>query len=361
MSVRFGIVGCGAIFPVHATALQNINGAKLQAVFDLGPRTTLEAAEKFNCLAVESLDDLFAESDVVVICTPSGSHADIGLVAASRGKHVIVEKPIDVTYPKACALVETCERAGVKLATISQHRFAAPVQRLREAAQGGELGTLLAGDAYIKWYRTQAYYDSGDWRGTLVMDGGGCLMNQGVHMIDMIQWIMGGVHAVQAQTRTAAHSIEVEDIAQALVEYKNGAIGIIYGSTSFYPGMAERLEVHGRHGTVILEGDRVKFWKADPIAAAEGLYGGGVMMQPTPSQHVADSNEAAIIESSQVDPSCVWGEQHRLQLEDFVRAVQEDRAPFLTGRDSLEPLKIILAIYQSAREGGRRVEIDSVV
>lgn len=176
-------------------------------------------------------------------------------------------------------------------------------------------------------------------------------------MIDMIQWIMGGVRSVQAQVRTAAHQIEVEDIAQALVEYENGAIGIIYGSTSFYPGMAERLEVHGKHGTVVIEGDRVKMWKADPIAAAEGLYGGGVMMQPTPSQHTADQNEAELIAASLDDPSAKWGEQHRLQLEDFTRAILDNRDPLLTGEASLEPLKIILGIYRSARENGARIQI----
>lgn len=357
MSVRYGIIGCGAIFSTHADALCRIENAELSAVFDIDAARTKQAAERYEALEAESLDQLLESCDVAIVCTPSGFHVDVAMVAAQYGKHVIVEKPIDVSYMKALRLVETCEARGVKLATISQHRFARSIQRLREAAQNGELGDLLAGDAYIKWYRTQAYYDSGEWRGTWSLDGGGCLVNQGIHTIDMLQWIMGGVRAVRsAQVRTAAHDIEVEDIAQALVEFKNGAVGLIYGSTAFYPGLAERLEVHGKHGTAIVEGDRIKLWKADPVAAAQGLYGGGVMMQPTPSQHVADQNEAELIEASQDDPSAKWGEQHRLQLEDFTQAVLEDRPPFITGRDSLEPLKIILAIYQSAKEG-RRVEI----
>lgn len=355
--VRFGIVGCGAIYRTHADALNQIEGARLSAVYDLQPERAKLAAETYGVHCTNSLNDLFDHADAIIVCTPSGLHSEIGIQAAKAGKHVIVEKPIDTTLAKAQSLVDAAKQAGVKLATISQHRFSRAVQRTREAAQGGELGDLLAGDAYIKWYRTQAYYDSGDWRGTWGLDGGGCLINQGVHMIDMIQWIMGGVKSVQAQVRTSAHNIEVEDIAQALVEYRNGAIGLIYGSTSFYPGLAERLEVHGKHGTVILEGDRVKMWKADPVAAAEGLYGGGVMMQPTPSQHTADQNEANLIQEIADDPTCKWGEQHRLQLEDFTRAIQEDREPFITGEASLEPLKIIMAIYQSAREGGRRVEL----
>lgn len=356
--VRFGIVGCGAIYRTHADALTLIDGASLSAVYDLQAERANLAAETYDVHCSSSLDDLFDHADAIIVCTPSGLHSEIGIQAAKAGKHVMVEKPIDTTLAKARALVDSCKSAGVKLATISQHRFSSAIRRTRDAAQSGELGTLLAGDAYIKWYRTQSYYDSGDWRGTWEMDGGGCLINQGVHMIDMIQWIMGGVKSVQAQVRTSAHDIEVEDIAQALVEYKNGAVGLIYGSTSFYPGLAERLEVHGKHGTVILEGDRVKMWKADPVAAAEGLYGGGVMLQPTPSQHTADQNEADLIASSADDASSKWGEQHRLQIEDFTRATQEDREPFITGEASLEPLKIIMAIYQSAREGGRRVEIN---
>lgn len=358
--IRYGLIGCGAIYATHADALCRIPNAKLAAVYDVLPDRADKAAERYETKAVKSLDQLWDECDAAIVCTPSGLHADLGIEAADAGKHVLVEKPIDVGYAKAKSLVDACRGAGVKLGTISQHRFANSVRRLRDAAQAGELGDLLAGDAYIKWYRTQAYYDSGDWRGTWELDGGGCLINQGVHMIDMIQWIMGGVRSVQAQVRTSAHDIEVEDIAQALVEYRNGAIGVIYGSTAFYPGLAEKLEVHGKHGTAILEGDRIKLWKADPVAAAQGLYGGGVMMQPTPSQHTADQNETALIEASQDDPTAKWGEQHRLQLEDFTQAILEDREPLVTGEAALEPLKVILAIYQSAREGGRRVETDSV-
>ena len=358
--IRYGLIGCGAIHATHADALCRIPNASLSAVYDIRSDRATLAGGRYETKAVSSLEQLWNECDAVIVCTPSGVHANLGIQAARAGKHVIVEKPIDVTFAAAKSLVDACKEKGVKLATISQHRFANSVRRLRDAAQAGELGGLLAGDAFIKWYRTQAYYDSGDWRGTWALDGGGCLINQGVHMIDMIQWIMGGVRSVQAQVRTSAHDIEVEDIAQALVEYKNGAVGVIYGSTAFYPGLAERLEVHGKHGTAILEGDRIKLWKADPVAAAQGLYGGGIMMQPTPSQHVADQNEAALVGASQDDPTARWGEQHRLQLEDFTQAILEDRAPLVTGEASLEPLKIILAIYQSARDGGRRVDIDSI-
>ena len=358
--IRFGIVGCGAIFPVHAEALAKMDGAKLTAVFDLDRDRACLGSERFECFPAASLSELFDHCDAAVICTPSGLHAEIGIQAAKAGKHVLVEKPIDTTFEKAQALVEAADAAGVKLGVISQHRFARPIQMIRRAAQDGDLGVLLAGDAYIKWYRTQAYYDSGDWRGTKALDGGGCLINQGIHMIDMIQWIMGGIKSVHAQLRTACHDIEVEDIAQVLVEYRSGATGVIYGSTSFYPGVAERLEVHGHHGSVIVEGDRIKMWKVDAEAARAGLYGTGVMVQPTPKDHAVGEAESRLIGESETDPSCLWGEQHRRQIEDFTRAILDNREPFISGKESLEPLKAILAMYRSAAEGGRRVYVEEL-
>lgn len=352
--IRLGIAGCGAIYPTHADAMQNLEGARLAAVYDVDYAKACAAGERYGVVAAKTWAGFLAEVDAVSVCTPSGLHAKVGLAAARAGKHVVVEKPIDVGLAPARRLVEGCRAAGVKLTVISQHRFSRAVRRLRDTAEVGDLGDLLEGDAYIKWYRTQQYYDSGDWRGTWKLDGGGCLMNQGVHYVDMIQWIMGGVRAVQAQVRTAAHRIEVEDVATALVEYRNGAIGVIQGSTSFYPGFAERLEVHGRHGSVVLEGDRVKVWRVDPERASLGKYGDGVMQQPTPSLHLAsESPETALAD----DPTAAWGEQHRLQLQDFVDAVLQNKDPFITGEMALEPLKVILGIYKSSKNGGRRIEI----
>ena len=350
--IRYGIIGCGAIYGVHAEALKNIQDAQLEGVFDIIPDRRSEASQKYGVRPSHSIGDLFDRVDTVIVCTPSGYHAELGILAARAGKHVIVEKPMDVSVERASDLVRETRKAGVKFTCISQHRFSSAIRRLRDAVKEGDLGRMVLGDAYIKWYRTQAYYDSGDWRGTWKLDGGGCLINQGVHYIDMLQWIMGGVKSVQAQVRTLSHDIEVEDVATALIEYKSGALGVIQGSTSCYPGMAERIEVHGKHGSVTVEGDRVKLWKVDAEAAQQGKYGGGVMMQPTPSIHLSDQTH-----DSADDATAQWGEQHRLQLEDFTRAIIEDREPFIPGEQSLEPLKIILAIYESSRDGGRRVDI----
>jgi predicted dehydrogenase len=351
--VRFGVIGCGKIHSTHCDALQAIDAAQLTAVYDTDRGAACAASDRYGVPAPDTLDAFLGLVDAVAVCVPSGLHAEVGIPCAEAGKHVLVEKPIDVSVAAAQSLVAACRSSNVLLGSVSQHRFAKPIQRLKAAVESGELGSPIEGSAYVKWHRTQAYYDSGDWRGTYRLDGGGCLMNQGIHTVDMIQWIMGGIRAVQALTRTFAHEIEVEDTAMALVEYANGAVGVIQGSTCSYPGFAERLEVHGRYGSVVIEGDKTKLWEVDPELADEGLYGGGVMMQPTPNRHGwgAASGDAD-------DLSTTWGEQHRLQLEDFALAILEHRDPFITGEMGIEPLRVILAIYESAREGGRWISVN---
>ncbi|MFI5386887.1 MAG: Gfo/Idh/MocA family protein [Fimbriimonadales bacterium] len=353
--LKFGIIGCGAIHGTHADALGGIEGAEVAGFYDIVQEKSCTAADKYGALAAKNLEELFDHVDAVCLCVPSGDHANVGIEAAKAGKHVVCEKPIDVTLRAAKSLIEACDKAGVTLTVISQHRFAKDIRQVREAAQSGALGPLIAGDMYNKWFRTQAYYDSGDWRGTWKLDGGGCLMNQGVHYVDMLQWIMGGVKAVQAQTRTVSHErIEVEDIANAMLEFENGAVGVIQASTAYYPGLAERLEIHGKWGTAIIEGDRLKVWEVDEKAAEEGLYGRGIQKQPTPNVHThGDKTDG----TGAADPSAIWTEQHRRQLDDFTQAVLNKRQPFITGPQALEPLKVILAVYESARRNGERVEL----
>lgn len=328
-----------------------MEGATLAAVCDIVPERALAASEKFGVPGVTTLSKLWPLVDAVCVCVPSGLHAKIGIQAAEKGKHMLTEKPADIKVAAVQKLIEACETAGVKHACISQHRFANDIRQAREAAQSGELGDLIQGDAYIKWYRTQKYYDSGDWRGTWALDGGGCLMNQGVHYVDMIQWVMGGIRSVRAVTRTMAHDIEVEDTATALVEYLNGAVGVIVGSTSVYPGLAERIEVHGKHGTIIIEADRLKVSHVDEQAAGAGAYGRGIEKRPAVGvETVKDDSNAG-------DPTVVSNDQHWMQINDFVRSIHDDRTPEMTCRDALEPLKVILAIYESSRKGGRRIAV----
>lgn len=354
--LKFGLVGCGVIHGTHADALKKIDGVKLMAVYDIDPVKAKAASDKYGVKSTKTLKGLFDEVDVVNVLVPSGLHGQIGIKAARAGKHVIVEKPIEVKLSTAEKLVKTARESGVKLTTISQHRFAQDIRTLHAAAQSGDLGPLLEGDAYNKWYRSQAYYASAGWRGTWALDGGGCLMNQGVHYVDMIQWVMGGVKAVQAQIRTAARSIEVEDVANALIEYKNGATGVIQASTAYFPGLAERMEVHGKYASVIIEGDKTKVWETNEDKDGDrSLYGRGVQSQPTPNVHSHGTDPKAGVAA---DPKAIWIDLHRAQLEDFTKAVIDNREPFITGEMALEPLKIILGIYRSGKRNGARVEIE---
>ncbi|HEY4025894.1 MAG TPA: Gfo/Idh/MocA family oxidoreductase, partial [Candidatus Dormibacteraeota bacterium] len=255
----FGIIGCGVIAPFHARAVGELPNARLVAVADVIPERAGRLAAEFGAEAHTEVDALLArpDVDVVSVCVPSGLHAEIGVRAAAAGKHVVVEKPIDITLEAADRLIAACRDRGVTMTVISQNRFRPAVQRLRELIDAGRLGRLVVGDAVVKWYRSQDYYDSGDWRGTWALDGGGSLMNQGVHYTDLLQWMMGPVDRVFARCATATHErIEVEDVAVALLHFASGAVGVLEASTAVYPGLSERLEVTGTGGTVIIEAGR---------------------------------------------------------------------------------------------------------
>lgn len=344
-SVKFGVLGCGNISKSHCDAIRATSGAELVAVCDTDENKANLRAGEYGVQGFTNFDEFLGAVDALSICLPSGLHAKFAVPALERGKHVLSEKPLDITLEAATNMVEAGERSGAKLGCISQHRFARDMKRLQEAASGGELGRLLQGDAVTKWYRSQGYYDSAGWRGTWAMDGGGCLMNQGVHYIDMIQWIMGGVRSVQARVRTGMHQIEVEDSALAMVEYNNGAFGMIQGSTCCYPGLTERLEVSGTKGTVVIEGDRAKIWVTKEVSEHEP-FGPSVTLG---KDHQLED-----------DPTAPFHVQHGLQVADFVDAILKDRDPAITGRAALEPLKVILAIYESSRRGGQVVTMEEL-
>lgn len=323
--IRFGLVGCGNISRFHIAAIQACEQAELTAVCDSFEPNLQKAMEATGAQGFADYMDLIrcSEVDAVDIMTASGMHAQIGIEAAKAGKHVIVEKPIDVTLEAAQALVDACRENGVKLSCIFQRRFGGPVQAIKEAVRRGDFGTLNECCCHTKWYRDQAYYDCVDWRGTWALDGGGALMNQSIHYIDLMQYIMGDVDEVMGYTATRAHqNMETEDVAVAALRFKSGALGLIEGTTSAYPGFTTRLDVHGDQGSVMLENDLVKFWQ------------------------FANGNEC--------DESLkVKGEQsaHSFQINDFVEAIQQNREPVVTGEEALKALKIILAIYESTRLG----------
>ncbi len=337
-----GIVGCGVIAPFHARSAAALPNAELRAVMDIVPEAAQKRAEEFGVEAYTDLDAMLAREDidVICVCVPSGLHAEIGVRAARARKHILVEKPIDITLEAADRLIDACHEYNVKLGVISQHRFGAGMVQVREALTAGRFGKLILGDAIIKWYRTQGYYDSGDWRGTWALDGGGALMNQGVHYVDQLQWMMGPVKSIYARAATSAHNIEVEDIAIAILNFENGAIGTIEGSTAVYPGLPERLEITGTEGTAVIEAGKVKVWEFKDEKGEASAYGNKVKPE-----------EATAVATGSADPAAIPSAGHQAQLANLIASIEGDRDPAITGEDARRPLEIILAIYESARTG----------
>ncbi len=334
-TVNFAIIGCGVIGPTHARSIAEIEGARLVAVSDIVEEKAQALGEMYEVDSYANYHQMLerADIDVVTIATPSGMHAEMGIAAARAGKNVIVEKPMDITLEKADALIAACHENKVKLCVISQHRFDQGIVDLKKAIQDEKLGPLAFGGAYTQWYRAQEYYDSGSWRGTWALDGGGSLMNQSIHYVDLLQYIMGPVEEIYAYCARRAHvRIEVEDVSAATVKFKSGAIGIIEGMTAAYPGFAARLDIFGGDGGVIIENDRVKEWR---LSSGEE-YAQEVFEAPL------------IVGTSSAD---IWYLGHRRQIQDMVDAIREDRPPMVTGEEGRKPLEIILAIYQSARTG----------
>lgn len=333
--IGFGIIGLGMIALKHAQAIASVPGAKLVAVLSSDAKKAAEFAAQYGGTPYTNLETFLADPalQVVNICVPSGEHARYGIPVAQAGKHIMVEKPLEITLENADRLIAACHEAGVKLAVISQRRFEPDIQRLRQALDSGLFGPLISADVFIKWYRTQEYYDSADWRGTYRLDGGGALMNQGVHYVDVLQWLAGPVKSIRALTRTAAHNIEVEDLALALLTFENGAVGLLEASTAHYPGLLERLEITGRNGTAVLEAGKFKVWEFKE-----------------PSGETVDTTDDTPGESGARHPGDITSRGHAFQIADMVAALREGRDPAITGEDGRKPLQIIQAIYQSARE-----------
>ncbi len=341
MDLGVGIIGCGMIAKFHARAVADTPGLRLVAATSRQRSSADKFAADFPCQVYDTVAELCQDPAVhlVSICTASGAHLEPGLIAARAGKHVVVEKPLEVTVARCDELIEACDQAGVVLSTIFPSRFHAASRQVKAAVEAGRFGRLTLGDAYVKWYRTQKYYDSGAWRGTWELDGGGALMNQAIHSVDLLLWMMGGVQEVMAYTATLAHeNIEVEDVATATLKFNNGALGVIQASTAVYPGMLKRIEIHGSHGSAIIEEEDLKVWSfAEPTAEDHEL------LQALTGKTKTGGGAA--------DPSAIGHHGHAAQLADVLAAIRTGQRPQIDGREGRKSVELIAAIYQSAREG----------
>ena len=346
MATGFGIVGCGLISDFHARAIGDVRGAKLVACFDTVPAAADRLAASTGCKAYHSLKRFLADPavEVVTVGTPSGAHMEPAVKAARAGKHVIVEKPLEITLRRCDRIIAECQKAGVVLSTVFPSRFHDSSQEMKRAVDAGRFGRLTVGDAYVKWYRTQQYYDGGAWRGTWELDGGGALMNQAIHNVDLLTWLMGPVAEVRAQTALAAHQrIAVEDVAIATLRFANGALGVIEASTAIYPGYLKRIEIHGSTGSAMMEEeDLVKWDFAKRKARDKGI-------EQKMAGRVSGGGGAA-------DPAAIGHHGHARQFADVVKAINKGTRPLVDGPEGRRSVEVILAIYKSA-ETGRAVQL----
>jgi len=332
VTIHVGLIGAGNISQTHARAAAAIPGVSVAAVHGANGAKARELAASYGAAAYDRLDAFLDHKpmDMVVIGSPSGVHAAQGVAAARRRLHVLVEKPIDVTTERADELIAAAERSGVRLGVLFQDRLKPGIVRLKQLVESGGLGRVLSVSARVPWYRPPDYYRLSRWRGTAALDGGGALMNQGIHTVDLLLWVLGDVTRVQARTATLLHEIESEDTALALLEFASGATGVLEASTATYPGYPRRVEITGTEGTVVLEHDR--------LVAAD-------LRTPRP-ELLGDGGDANASASS---PVVSDASGHQRLIEDFRRAIETGSRPACDGHEGRRSVELVEAIYRSAR------------
>lgn len=331
--VRFAIIGSGAIAPTHARVLAALPDAELTAIHSRSIEKGKALADQFGCRYFENYQELLqhAEIDAVAICTPSGAHAAFALDAAKAGKHVVIEKPLEISLEQADAIIAACNENNVQLGCVFQRRFSPGIVKLKALLDDRRLGELQYAGCYAKLYRSQEYYDSGAWRGTWELDGGGVLMNQGIHYADLLQYLAGPVAEVWARCATLGHErIEVEDTVAASVRFTNGAVGVIEATTNAWPGLASRIDLYGSEGTAVIENDDLVY---------VSLKSGEEFRSQPATDQVGVSSPA------------VSDDFHAAQYRQIVAALRVKQPLLIDGSEGRKALEIILAVYKSAFTG----------
>jgi predicted dehydrogenase len=337
-SWNFGIIGTGMIADIHAQAILNLENAHLAGVCSSDPDMAASFAEKYNCKAFSNYSEMLRsdEIDMVTIATPSGHHMEPAVEAALQGKHVLCEKPMEISLERIDAMIDAHEKAGTYLGGIFNYRFNDSVALLKNAIENGRFGDISYSSVHVPWWRTDDYYKS-KWRGTWKLDGGGAMMNQSIHMVDLLQYLVGPIHSLNAYISTIGHAIEVEDTATAIVKFENHALGGIYGSTASFPGQFRRIEITGTRGTAIQVDNSFKVWQfADETEEDRQILknfneikgGGGAS-----------------------DPSSISYESHQKNIAAFLESIEAGRPFEIDGAEARKAVEIVLAIYTSAREG----------
>lgn len=333
----FGIIGAGTIAGFHAQAIAQLKGARLVGVASRSLENARKVADKHGVLATSDTAALLAHPDLHVVCitTPSGAHLEPALAAIRAGKHVVIEKPIEITTARVDEILAAADQARVRVVPIFQGRFGDGARTVKAALDAGRLGRLVLASAYVKWHRTAQYYTG--YRGSLGLDGGGAVINQAIHGLDLLQWFAGLPTEVFAwQTRRVHTGIEAEDTAAATLRFPDGALGAFEASTALWPGWSRRLELCGEHGSISLEDDRIAKWE---------------FREARPEDDAIRAGGSNALGSGASDPKAINTEGHRRQLQDLVDALTAGRAPALDGREGRKAVAFVNAIYESARTG----------
>jgi predicted dehydrogenase len=349
MTIHIGLIGGGNISETHARAARAIPGVEISAIHGTNPEKVARLCREHGGTPYQDFNAFLQHRpmDLVIIGSPSGLHAEQGIAAARSGLHVLTEKPIEISAVRADALIAAANKSNVHLGVIFQDRTKPHIRQLKSWLDQGLLGKVLFVDASVKWYRPPEYYANSRWRGTLALDGGGALINQGVHTIDLLLWLLGDVVRVQARTAALLHKIEAEDTAVATLEFASGALGIFHATTAAYPGYPRRVEISGTEGTAILEHDRIIVADLRKSASAA-----------TVSASLAALSESAKDENQSASSAAVSDFRgHQAVLEDFLAAIQQNRAPACDGAEGRRSLALIESIYRAAKTPDRTASV----
>ena len=333
------IVGTGAIADIHALAIKEIENAKLIGVYNRSAEKGEQFAQKYGCSYYSSLSELLSASevDIVSICTPSGMHLEPALESIKNKKHCLIEKPIEVDLKRVDKIIAKAKENNVKIAVVYPSRFYPASKRIKQAVDNNLLGNIALASAYVKWSRTEEYYRSAEWRGTWAFDGGGALMNQAIHSVDLLQWFLGDVESVHAFMINAKHKeIEVEDTLVATLKFKNGTIGTLECSTAVFPGFLRKIEILGTEGSIVLEDNEIHTWKLK-----------------SDQDSVFEKEKREPLGGGASDPLSISYLGHQLQIENLIATIEGKEDLLIDGEEGRKSVAIVRAIYESAK--GNRV------
>lgn len=335
--INIAIIGAGNVSQIHVAAIEAIPYANIRVVCNNGAARGQQLAASVQADWIQDATVAMARDDVdvVIIGTPSGTHHDLAVAAMENGKHVLVEKPLEINLSRIDHMLAVAAQTGMALGAIFQSRMREGPQAAKEALEAGRLGDLIFGNAFVPWSRDSAYYYD-NWRGTWEFDGGGVLINQSIHSIDLLQWLAGDVTSVMALTAARRHAIETEDTATAVLQFANGAQGVIQGTTALSRGHDSRVELQGTNGSILLLDGRIGQWQIDGMSDEEE----GAMLNLDP-----------LAVSGASDPMAIGSVLHQKQIEQFLTAIHEGTDNYLSASEARKSVAIVLAIYQAGREG----------